>query len=245
MVSFSSIGWPRPGSTSRNMSFRPVLVRSSAVASFLIRRLYLGSICRVTSARPSLSSTFADVADLHAGDPDGLPLARLHGLRVGQLDPDLEGLLLHEREAQPLLGEDVPAHGDGQDAQRDDREEVAQVFADRLLHLRASAFLRASPARSALSVSPFLAACSRRARRSRSFLFSFSARSLKRSSLRRSRARVLPAVRLAREGRRRPARRVEVRRLLDLTRDVGTVRRRGAAAGRAAGRGGWRCRSGG
>ncbi len=39
---FSGSGLPLPGSTSRNMSFRPVLVRSSAVASLLDVALVLG-----------------------------------------------------------------------------------------------------------------------------------------------------------------------------------------------------------
>jgi hypothetical protein len=46
-----------PGSRSMNMSFRPVLGRSSAVASVLTIPRYSASMSMRTIARPSLSST--------------------------------------------------------------------------------------------------------------------------------------------------------------------------------------------
>jgi hypothetical protein len=46
-----------PGLTSRNMSFSPVLGRSSAVASVWISPLYSGSMSIVTMARPFFSET--------------------------------------------------------------------------------------------------------------------------------------------------------------------------------------------
>ena len=106
------IGLPSPGSTSRNMSFRPVLARSSAVASSLIRPLYFGSIWSSTTALPSSSST------LPMSPTRRPPRARSgpgRASRPGRRELDLDGverLLLDEREAQPLVGEDVAADPD-------------------------------------------------------------------------------------------------------------------------------------
>ena len=55
----SSSGSPWPGSTSMNMSLRPVFGRSSAVASSVMRFLYSLSMSASTTATPSSTSTVA------------------------------------------------------------------------------------------------------------------------------------------------------------------------------------------
>ena len=60
----SGSGLPSPGSTSRNMSFVPVLARSSAVASSRMKPLYFGSSCEGHDGLAVLEVDLADVADL-------------------------------------------------------------------------------------------------------------------------------------------------------------------------------------
>src|SRR6185503_1355883 len=78
----------------------------------------------------------ADVPHPHAGDPHGLPLPGHDRLRGGELGLQVERLLLDQREAQPLVAEDVEANGEAEDDEPRDGEEVAQVTADGELHGR-------------------------------------------------------------------------------------------------------------
>ena len=81
-----------------------------------------------------LELDLADVADPHAGDADGLALAGDHGLRGLELGVEHERLVLDDREAHPLLAEDVDRHAGGDDDQAEDGQEVLEVLADRELH---------------------------------------------------------------------------------------------------------------
>ena len=58
------------------MSFSAVLGRSSAVASSRTRSLYFGEDLHRHDGAALLELDLADVADAHAGDADGLALAR-------------------------------------------------------------------------------------------------------------------------------------------------------------------------
>ena len=103
-----------PGSSARNMSLRPVRGRSSTLASRRTMSAYSGSTSMRTRARPSSSSTLPMSPDAHAGHAHGLALAGRHPLGVGQLDPHRYRLLLQQREAQPLVGQDVGGHAQAQ-----------------------------------------------------------------------------------------------------------------------------------
>jgi hypothetical protein len=74
------------------------------------------------------------VADLHAGHPHRLPLARRDSLRVLEVHVDLVGLVLDQREAQPLVGEDVGAHARREGDHPHHGHEVAQMRLDRVPH---------------------------------------------------------------------------------------------------------------
>ena len=65
-----------PGSRSMNMSFRPVLGRSSALASCRIMPSYSGSMTISTTALPSTSSTSPMSPTRTPDDAHGLALAR-------------------------------------------------------------------------------------------------------------------------------------------------------------------------
>ncbi len=75
-----------------------------------------------------------DVADPDACDPQRLTLAGDDALGVVELGLELEGLLLQHRDPEALLLEDVVADPSGEDYQGDDRDEVAEVLADRGHH---------------------------------------------------------------------------------------------------------------
>ena len=81
-----------------------------------------------------LELDLADLADLDPGYAHGLALAGLHRLGVGELGLDDERLLLDEREAQPLVLEDVAGHADRDEEEREERDHLAQVLADREDH---------------------------------------------------------------------------------------------------------------
>ena len=61
---------------------------------------------KVTTRLAVLEVDVGDVADLDAGDADRLTLARNDRLRGLELGLELEGLLLEDRDAQPLLLDD-------------------------------------------------------------------------------------------------------------------------------------------
>ena len=76
-----------------------------------------------------------DLADLDAGDVDGLALARRDRLGARQLGVDLGEVLAEDRhparQREPLVGEDHRRDGERDDDQADDRQEVDEVLADR------------------------------------------------------------------------------------------------------------------
>ena len=113
------------------MSLRPVLGRSSAVAFGVDQVLVLLVDVHLDHGAAVLELDAADVADAHAGDADGLALAGDDGLRGRELGLELERLGLDEREAQPLLVEDVDRDARRDHDQPDDRGEVAEVLLDR------------------------------------------------------------------------------------------------------------------
>ena len=94
---------------------------------------------------PAPELDLADVADAHAGHAHGLALAGRHALGVGQLDPHRHRLLLEQREAQPLVGQDVGAHAQAQGHHGAQRDHVAQVGAQRPLHFPPSFFFSSWP----------------------------------------------------------------------------------------------------
>ena len=98
-----------------------------------------------------LELDLADLADLHAGGAHRLALSGLDRLGVGQLDLHLQRLLLDQREAQALVGEDERADPAGQQHEGQDRHEVAEVLAECLPHRCSSA-----------SVSPTVSSARRR-----------------------------------------------------------------------------------
>jgi hypothetical protein len=85
-----------------------------------------------------LELDLADVAHAHARHHDRLALPRRDRLGVRQLGLHGVGLVLDQREAKPLVRQDVGADPDAQDHDADDREEVRQVLADRVPHPPAS-----------------------------------------------------------------------------------------------------------
>ena len=103
-----------------------------------------------------------DLADLDAGDVDGLPLTGRDGLGGGQLGLDLDVVLAEHRHAgrqrEPLVGEDDPADDQRDDEQDDDRHEVAPVLADRGAHLGAPSLSPKGRSFARSSGSAFLAA---------------------------------------------------------------------------------------
>ena len=169
---------------------------------------------------------------------DGLALAGRDRLRVGHLGLHRVERLLHEREAQALVGEDVRADREAEHDHADDREEVGEVLLDRGGHpplaFRSlssrrwyAAFSLATSGRtlSTKSCAPLI--MSRRVRDRRRRLHDLT------------RSRVED-----REGRDRAAGRVQVRQLLRLAGDVGPVRASACCRRRAAGRAGRGCRAG-
>ena len=127
-----------PGSISIVMSWSPVRGRSSTVASERISGAYFSSTSIVTTALPSLELDLGDVADLDPGDVHGLALARGDRLRGRELGLELEPVVAEDRDPGRvgllLLGEDVGGHRQPRHQQGRDRDEVAQVFADRASH---------------------------------------------------------------------------------------------------------------
>ncbi|MEJ7715089.1 MAG: hypothetical protein WKF40_05025 [Thermoleophilaceae bacterium] len=120
------------------MSFRPVFdaQQHRRVLADVVRVL-LALELHVHHGLAVLELDLADLADLDAGRAHGLALARLNRLGVGQLELHHEGLLLDEREAQTLVGEDEAADADREQHQRGDGHEVPEVVLDRLLHFAA------------------------------------------------------------------------------------------------------------
>src|ERR671911_137940 len=89
---------------------------------------------------PVLVVDLGDVADPDARDPDRLPLTRgdrLSGLHLG---PQLERLLLQERDPEALVLDDDVRRDQAHDEQAEDGEEVTQMVADRVGHQRLPAF---------------------------------------------------------------------------------------------------------
>jgi hypothetical protein len=76
----------------------------------------------------------AYLADLHAGYAHGLPLSRRDGLRGRQLGLQRDRRLLDQREAQPLVGDDVGADPQADRHERDQQQESGQVAPDRVPH---------------------------------------------------------------------------------------------------------------
>jgi hypothetical protein len=72
-----------------------------------------------------------DLPDLDARDVDGLPLPGHNGLRRRELRLQLERLVLEDRESQALLLDDDVGRNQGDHDEDHDRDEVAQVLADR------------------------------------------------------------------------------------------------------------------
>ena len=87
---------------------------------------------------PVLELDALDLADLDAGDVDGLALARRDGLGGLHLRLDLVEVRADHRhpgrQRQPLVGEDHRRHEHGDQDQADDRREVPEVLSDRRLH---------------------------------------------------------------------------------------------------------------
>ena len=75
-----------------------------------------------------------DVADLDAGDVDRLTLSGDDGLGGLEVGLELERLLLQDRDAQALVLDDHVAREQRDDQQDEDRDEVAEVLADRRAH---------------------------------------------------------------------------------------------------------------
>ena len=112
------------------MSFSPVRGRSSTRRVAAHEAVVL-AVEVEPDARPALVQLdLADVADPHARHAHGLPLPGRHALGVLELDPDVPGPVLDEREAEALLREDVGAHAHAEDEQAEHCEEVAEVSAD-------------------------------------------------------------------------------------------------------------------
>src|SRR5207237_5918477 len=78
-----------------------------------------------------------DLADLHSRHTDRLALARHHRLGRLELRLQLEGLRLEDRDAQALLLDDDDRRDQSHHDQHGDRDEIAEVLADRGGHLPA------------------------------------------------------------------------------------------------------------
>ena len=198
----------------------PVLVRSSAVASSLdagpctwARARARRPPCR-PRARPCRCRRPSRRRRARSGPGPGCT-----AWASGSSTLSRERLLLDEREAQPLVGQDVAADAEREHEQREDREEVAEVLADRAPHSASPPSSARAPCARRL---PLALAPARRA----AWPVEQLARLLGATS-RGRRSLVRGSRRAARDREsRRAARRVQVRRLLGLAR----ARRAGAAA---------------
>ena len=85
------------------------------------------SISTSTTATPSSTSHVADAADLDAGHAHGLTLPGLDRLGVRELDLHALRLVLDQREAEALVGQDVAAHHYGDHEQPQDGEEGGEM----------------------------------------------------------------------------------------------------------------------
>src|SRR4029079_10915156 len=81
-----------------------------------------------------LETDVLDVTDLDAGDPQRLTLPGHDRLRGLELRLELERPLLDERDPEPLALDDHVCRGEPDDEQERDRDEVAEVLADRDAH---------------------------------------------------------------------------------------------------------------
>ena len=156
-----------PGVSSATMSFRPVLGRSSTLAFVVDRDAVLLELER-HDRLAVLEPHARDLADLDAGDVDRLALARRDRLGGRELRLDLGEVLAEHREPagqrQPLVGEDHRRHGERDDDQAEDRQEVDEVLADRR-HRDASGLCRTGGSCRAASAAARVRAVAGRGRR--------------------------------------------------------------------------------
>jgi hypothetical protein len=88
---------------------------------------------------------FTDLADLHAGHAHRLALPRGHGLRGRELRLQRDRLFLDDREAQPLVGDDVRANAQPDRHEGDQQQEAREAAADRVPHGAATLYSSSSP----------------------------------------------------------------------------------------------------
>ena len=122
-----------PGSISKNMSLSPVCgpEQDRRVA---IDRQEVAIDAERHDRDPVLELDVLDVADLDAGDAQRLALAGDDGLGGLELGLELEGTLLEDRDPQPLVLDDHVRGRDPDEQEQRDRDEVAEVLADRDAH---------------------------------------------------------------------------------------------------------------